>query len=84
MTQDPERAVLRRFVVDNFLFGRDNQLSDHDSFLENGVIDSTGILELISFLEGRYGIKIADEDLVKQNLDSIDNLVGFLDRKLVA
>ncbi len=83
MTQEPERAALRRFVVDNFLFGKDGQLSDQDSFLENGVIDSTGILELIAFLESRYGIKIADEDLVKQNLDSIDNLVGFLDRKLV-
>ena len=77
-----ERAVTT-FIVDNFLFGQqDRPLGNSDSFLESGVIDSTGVLELIAFLESRYGISIDDEELVPANLDSIDRVSGFVDRKL--
>ena len=73
---------LRQFIVDNFLFGKaDAPLSNSDSLLERGIIDSTGVLELVGFLEQKYGITIQDEELVPENLDSIDQLVRFVTRK---
>ncbi len=75
------RQELRSFVVGNFLFGEDGKLKDGDSFLDNGIIDSTGILELVSFLEEKYGITVEDQDIVPENLDSIDRLVVFLGTK---
>jgi acyl carrier protein len=76
---------LRTFVVDNFLFGQgDADLSDDDSFLERGIIDSTGVLELVGFLEETYGIKVEDDELVPANLDSIRNATAFVARKLDA
>ena len=78
----PIDRQLREFVVNNFLFGQDeDQLSDHDSFLDKGIIDSTGVLELVSFLEEQYRIKIEDEELVPANLDSINNLARFVEKK---
>lgn len=76
------RQELSRFVVDNFLLGQDDVgLADDASFLDLGIIDSTGVLELVSFLERRYVITVEDDELVPENLDSIDNLAGFLERK---
>jgi len=72
---------IREYVVDNFLFGEANGLGDDDSFIEQGIIDSTGILELIYFLEENYSIKVDDADLLPENLDSINRVVGFLQRK---
>jgi acyl carrier protein len=73
---------LRQFIVENFLFGKqDAPLSSSDSLLEQGIIDSTGVLELVSFLEQKYRITIQDDELVPENLDSIDRLVGFVSRK---
>jgi acyl carrier protein len=73
---------VRALIIENFLFGDDDgKLSDDDSFLENGIIDSTGILELVALLEGKYGIKISNNELEPENLDSINKLVRFLDRK---
>jgi acyl carrier protein len=77
------RQELRRFVVTNFLLGEDDAgLDDDASFIEKGIVDSTGVLELVSFLEQRYAVKLDDEDLVPDNLDSIHNLLAFLERKL--
>jgi len=74
---------LRQFVIDNFLFGQaDGRLSNDDSFLDQGIIDSTGVLELVAFLEEKCQIKIQDQELVPDNLDSINKLVKFLERKL--
>jgi acyl carrier protein len=73
---------LRQFVVNNFLFGQgEDQISNHDSFLEKGIVDSTGVLELVVFLEKQYRIKIEDEELIPANLDSIDNLLRFIEKK---
>ncbi len=73
---------LRQFIVENFLFGKeDAPLANTDSLLELGIIDSTGVLELVSFLEQKYGFTIQDEELVPENLDSIDRLVQFVRRK---
>jgi acyl carrier protein len=73
---------IRQFIIDNFLFGRKAQLSDDMSFLENGIIDSTGMLELISFVEEEHGINITAEELIPENLDSIARITRFLQQKL--
>ena len=72
---------LRAFIVDNYLFGQALEFSDEDSFTETGIIDSTGVLELVAFLEERYGIVIEDGELLPDNLDSIARLAEFLARK---
>lgn len=75
---------IKDFVVSNFLFGQGGGLSDDQSFLEHGVIDSTGILELVAFLEERFGITIADRELLPENLDSVQNASNFVSRKVQA
>ena len=75
---------LRQFIVENFLFGRDDSFSNEDSFIEMGVLDSTGVLELIAFLQKRYSIKMEDEEIMPENLDSIQRISVFVTRKLQA
>jgi acyl carrier protein len=74
--------AIRAFVVENFLFGDGARLRDDSSFLQSGIIDSTGILELISFLEETYGVKIEDHELIPENMDSLLNVAAFVERKL--
>jgi acyl carrier protein len=74
--------TVRQFVKDNLLFGEEITFSDDDSFLERGLIDSTGVLELVAFLESEYAVTVDDEELVPENLDSIGNLVRFVEAKL--
>ena len=78
------RYRLRQFIANNFLFAREVELADDTSFLETGIIDSTGMLEIISFLEQEYGISIDPEELIPDNLDSINRIVAFIERKLQA
>ena len=73
---------IRSFIIENFLFGNDEGLNDDSSFLDEGIIDSTGILELVSFIEEKFSITVNDEDLVPENLDSISNVVAYLERKI--
>lgn len=73
---------IRTFIVENFLFGQDEGLNDDTSFLDGGIIDSTGILELVNFLEEQFSIKVDDEELVPENLDSIVNVVNYLEKKI--
>jgi acyl carrier protein len=75
------KRELRTFIVDTFLFGQDSNLTDDTSFLEQGIVDSTGVLELVAHLERTYNIKVKDEDLVPDNLDSINAIAGFLETK---
>ena len=75
---------IRNFVVTTFLLGDAGQLRDETSFLEQGIIDSTGILELVMFLEETYSIKVAQEDMLPENLDSINSIDAFLARKVAA
>ena len=81
MTDETTKQI-KNFIVDNFLFGDGEHLENNTSFMENGIIDSTGILELVSYLEKTFNIKIQDDELLPENLDSIDNAVSFLSRKL--
>jgi acyl carrier protein len=75
---------VRDFVVSNFLFGEAGSLQDDTSFLDSGIIDSTGMLEMIMFLENNCGVKIEPEEMVPENLDSINRVVQFLKRKLAS
>ena len=76
------RNDIKTFILENFMLGRNQEeLEDSVSLLDMGIIDSTGILELVEFVEKSYGVKIEDNELVPENLDSIDNLVTFIGRK---
>jgi acyl carrier protein len=76
-------ATVRAFIEENFLFREDiSDLADTDSLLESGVMDSTGILELVAFLETEFSIQMADAEIVPENLDSIAAIAGYVDRKL--
>ena len=71
--------------MENFLFGQGStELRDDESLLDRGVIDSTGVLELVGFLERRYSISVDDRELVPDNLDSIARIVAFVEAKLRA
>ena len=75
---------IRAFIVDNFLFGDASgrfTFSDDDSFQERGIVDSTGVLELVCHLQERYAIVIEDEELVPDNLDSVSRVARFVERK---
>ena len=74
--------TVRNFIIENFLFGELGQLKNDTSFLGSGTIDSTGILELVSFLEETFAIEIDDEEIIPENLDTLNNIGQFLERKL--
>jgi acyl carrier protein len=76
------KQKIKEFIVENFLFGNDEGLKDGTSFLEEGIIDSTGILELVNYLEEEFEISVDDEELIPENLDSIDNVTAYLEKKL--
>ena len=76
------KDTVRAFVIENFMFGNDEGLEDDTSFLENGIIDSTGILELVNFLDEEFSISVEDEELIPENLDSIKNVTSYLQKKL--
>jgi acyl carrier protein len=79
---DSIRQDVRTFIISNFMFGQGGDgLTDDQSFLETGVIDSTGVLELISFLEQQFGFAVEDQEVVPSNLDSVAQLVSFVQRK---
>jgi acyl carrier protein len=86
MKSDGEiRAAIHEFFVENFLMGEGAlAVRDDESLLEAGVIDSTGMLEMVLFLEQHFGLKVEDRELVPENLDSMDRLVQFVGRKLRA
>lgn len=74
---------LRSYILENFLFTEDqNALNDDDSFMEKEIIDSTGILEVIEFIEDTCGIKVEDEDMTPDNLDSITKIMVYVNNKL--
>ncbi|HWM13131.1 MAG TPA: acyl carrier protein [Gaiellaceae bacterium] len=77
-----EREI-RDFLRENFPLSADGvTLERDDSLIEVGVIDSTGVLELIGFIEERYEVEIRDEEVLPENLDSIGNIIRFVGEKL--
>lgn len=76
------KKIIRQYVLENLLFSEDEQaIQDSDSFLDGGIIDSTGVLEIILFIEESFGIKVNEDEMIPTNLDSVDKLVGFVKRK---
>ena len=74
--------TIKNFILSTFIIEESPAPLDNDqSFLESGIIDSTGMLELVSFIEEQFGIKIEDEELVPANLDSVNNVVRFVNNK---
>lgn len=81
-TQDI-KAATRRFIADNFIMGsKAKPYADGDSFIDRHIMDSTGFLELITHLEETYGITVNDEEMVPENLDSLDAIAAYMARKL--
>lgn len=76
---------IRNYMLDNFLFSDDqNLLKNDDSFLDKGIIDSTGILEVIFFLEEEFKVKVSDKEMIPENLDSVNNICNYLKSKSVS
>ena len=76
------KESVRQYILKNYLFSTDEAaLKDDVSLMQAGVIDSTGVLELIMFLEEQFGVKVADEEMTPENLDSVDRIVAFVGRK---
>ena len=81
MRADTERKV-RKFIEDNFLFREDRAaIDDQESLIDAGLIDSTGVLELVAFLEGEFALRMADAEIVPENLDSIRAIVRYVESK---
>lgn len=79
---DEIHAKVRQYMLQNYLFTEDEAaLDDKVSFLDSGLVDSTGMMEVIFFLEETFGIKVEDEEMVPENLDSVENLIRFIGRK---
>ncbi|MEO5372958.1 MAG: acyl carrier protein [Alphaproteobacteria bacterium] len=82
---DPQAAVRRRiraYISENLLLDTGNELEDDTSLVESGILDSTGAMELVAFLEEAFGVTVADEDLVPANLDSVNAICAFVGAKL--
>jgi acyl carrier protein len=75
-------SEIRQFIADKFLFGDDKKLGDNDSLLDAGIVDSTGILEIVAHLEERYSLKVENDEMIPENLDTIANIGAFAKRKL--
>jgi len=74
---------IRTYIMDNILLGSaDQSIADDDSFLEYGIIDSTGILELVAFVEDEFNIEVGDEELIPDNFDSIEKLAVYTQGKI--
>ncbi len=80
--QSVSKKIIRDFIVSNFLF-KDTQIqiSDDDSLLSKGIIDSTGIQELVQFLEVTFHIRVLDEEIIPENIETISNIVRFITNK---
>jgi acyl carrier protein len=83
MTSDLKHQV-RQFILDNFMMGGKAEVPDNASFIDRHIIDSTGFLELISFVEQSFDIQISDDEMVPENLDSLNNIERFVQKKRAA
>src|SRR4051812_9751844 len=82
MTAEQSEQQIREFLTNNFIFDSSIQLAVSDSFMENGIIDSTGILEVIMWVESNFGLHVEDAEVLPENFDSIENLMHYTERKL--
>lgn len=73
--------TVKAYVVENFLFGDDSRIGPKTDFIENGILDSTGVLELIGFLEEKFGIRVEDDELVPENMNSLEKIAIYISKK---
>ena len=75
-------AEIRRFIVENFLFGSEEEVpSNEASLLGKGIVDSTGLLEIVTFVESNYGIEVVEDEMLPENFDSLRNVAEYVKRK---
>jgi len=79
---DTIRAMIRDYIVENILFGEGQMLEDDMSFQDGGILDSTGMLEIITFVEEQFGIEIDDGEVVPENLGTLQRISRFVGRKI--
>src|SRR5262245_35779080 len=73
---------IHEFIVNNLYYAEDNSIGDEDSFLETGVIDSMGVMELVAFIQSEFGVEVEQREIVVENFDSVRKLSDFVRRKL--
>ena len=73
--------TVKAYVLENFLFGDDSRIGPETDFLENGILDSTGVLELVGFLEEKFGIRVEDDELVPDNMNSLEKISLYISKK---
>ena len=73
--------TVKAYIVENFLFGDDSRIGPDTDFLENGILDSTGVLELVGFLEEKFGIRVEDDELVPGNMNSLEMISLYISKK---
>lgn len=74
--------AVRSYILENYLFSDDPAaLEDNESFMEKGIVDSTGMMEVISFLEEQFGITVQDDEMIPENLDSVSAIIAYVERK---
>lgn len=79
------KTAIRKYLADNVLLsGGIDELADDASFLERNLLDSTGVLELVGFIEDSFGVKVGDDEIVPENLDSVELCAGYIARKQAA
>jgi acyl carrier protein len=75
------KQTVRQFLLDNFVMGGKVTIADDTSFMKGHILDSTGFIELITFVEDTYGVKVEDEEMIPSNFDSLNNIEGYVGRK---
>jgi acyl carrier protein len=78
------QGEIYKFIVDNFMFGDAAGLGNDESLLQRGVIDSTGVLELVAHLQDNFGITVEDNEIIPANLETVTGIVAYVSKKLVA
>jgi acyl carrier protein len=81
MTGNHRNAQIREFILEKFPLARKQQLKDTDALLETGILDSLGVLDLVSYMEQKFSIVVADDELVPENFQSIDRIAAFVESK---
>jgi len=76
------KELVKNFIVENFLFGEERKLNDDTDFFSSGIIDSTGIVELVGFIESSLPVKVNDHELIVKNFSSLSNITAYLKLKL--
>lgn len=84
MTTEQIEAQVRDFLINNFIFDPSAEPGTEDSLMENGVVDSTGILEVLMWVESEFGVHVEDSEVLPENFDSIGNMTRYVERKQAA